>query len=185
MSIAPPAAPRRPVHLRRITCEGFLRDDGLIDIEGLLIDTKPEPMRLVTKEVPAGSPIHQMRLRITVDRERRIVEASAYSEQGPYPACSEVEAGYRRLVGLRIEPGFTRQVKRLLRGVEGCTHMTELLAPMASTALQVIWGDSEIATNGEALAAQRMSPLGGCHALRLDGEIVRTYFPQQRKETTP
>lgn len=183
MSFAPPAAPRRPVHLRRITCEGFLRDDGLIDIEGVLVDTKPEPMRLVTKTVPVGEPIHQMRLRLTVDRERRIVDARAFSEHNPYPACAEVEAGYRRLIGLHIGPGFTCQVKRLLRGVEGCTHMTELLPPMASTVFQVIWGDSGVATNGEALAAQGSSPLGGCHALRLDGHIVKTYFPQQLKET--
>lgn len=182
MSVAPPAAPRRPVHLRRITCEGFVREDGLIDIEGLLVDTKPEALRLVTRDVPAGEPIHQMRVRLTVDRERRIVDAQAFSEQNPYATCSEVEAGYRRLVGMRIEPGFTRQVKRLMRGVEGCTHMTELLPPMASTLFQVIWADGEFATNEGAASGQRTSPLGGCHALRLDGHIVKTFFPQHRKD---
>lgn len=183
MSVAPPAAPRRRVHLRRITCEAFVRDDGLIDIEGLLVDTKPEPTRLVNKEVPAGEPIHQMRVRLTVDPERRIVDARAFSEQQPYPACAEVEAGYRRLVGMRIEPGFTRQVKRLFRGVEGCTHITELLPPMATTLFQVIWEDGEFAAIKDDPAQRRSSPLGGCHALRLDGHIVKTYFPQHRKDS--
>src|SRR5438067_1290158 len=107
MSFAPPAGPRRLVHQRRITCEGFAREDGLIDIEGLLIDTKPVPLKLVSKDLAAGAPIHQMRLRITIDRARRIVDAQAFSEHTPYPDCMEVETGYGRLVGLRIEPGFT------------------------------------------------------------------------------
>ena len=32
--------PRKPLHHREVICQGFLRDDGLIDIEGQLTDTK-------------------------------------------------------------------------------------------------------------------------------------------------
>jgi len=182
MSMAPPPAARQPLHLRRISCEGFQREDGLIEIEGLLIDTKPVPLELVNKALAAGDPIHQMRVRLTIDRERRIVDANAWSEHTPYPDCMEVEAGYRKLIGLRIEPGFTREVKRLFRGTLGCSHMTELLPPMASTAFQVMWADGDFDTVDEKGSRQRTSPLGGCHALRLDGHIVRTYFPQHQKE---
>jgi hypothetical protein len=185
MSMAPPPAARQPLHLRRISCEGFLRDDGLIDIEGLLIDTKPAPLQLVNKALAAGDPIHQMRVRLTIDRERRIVDANAWSEHTPYPDCMEVEAGYRKLIGMRIEPGFTREVKRLFRGTMGCSHMTELLPPMASTAFQVMWADGDFDTVDAQGSQQRTSPLGGCHALRLEGHIVRTYFPQHYKDTTP
>ncbi|MFN0316103.1 MAG: DUF2889 domain-containing protein, partial [Burkholderiales bacterium] len=34
------AVPRKPMHHRTIECRGYLRDDGLWDIEGHLIDTK-------------------------------------------------------------------------------------------------------------------------------------------------
>jgi hypothetical protein len=185
MSIAPPPAARRRLHLRRVSCEGFQREDGLFEIEGLLIDTKPTQLRLVNKEVPPGEPIHQMRVRLTIDGERRIVDASAYSEHHPYPDCMEVEAGYRRLVGMRIEPGFTREAKRLFRGTQGCSHMTELLPLMASIAFQVLWADSDFTTVDPQGSAERSSPLGGCHALRLDGDIVRTYFPEHCKEPAP
>lgn len=185
MSLAPPPSARKPLHLRRISCEGFLREDGLIEIEGLLIDTKPVPLQLVNKDLPAGAPIHQMRVRLTIDSERRIVDANAWSEHTPYPDCMEVEAGYRQLIGMRIEPGFTREVKRLFRGTRGCSHMTELLPPMASTAFQVMWADGDFNTVDAQGSAQRTSPLGGCHALRLDGHIVKTYFPAQFKEPTP
>ena len=60
MSVAPPPVPRKPLHLRRISCEGFQRDDGLIDLEGLLIDTKPvplpEPWRSALRAVVESAP---------------------------------------------------------------------------------------------------------------------------------
>ena len=41
----PSPAPRRKVHTRRVTCEGFRREDGHLDIEGHITDVK-------TYEVP-------------------------------------------------------------------------------------------------------------------------------------
>lgn len=173
-----PLSPRTPVHMRRITCEGFSREDGLFEIEGLLIDTKPVPLQLVTGPVPAGTPIHQMRVVMVIDRERTILQVRASTEHSPYPVCGEIAPAYAQLVGLRIEPGFTREVKRLFRGVRGCSHMTELLPPMASTAFQMLWADGSFEGADPPGSERRTSPLGGCHALKLDGVIVRTYFPQ-------
>lgn len=176
---------RRPLHLRRIQCEAFEREDGLIDLDGLLIDTKPQPLQLVHREVPAGQAIHQMRLRLTIDRERLIVDARVSSDHAPYPDCRGVEAAYRQLVGLRIEPGFTLAVKRLFRGTAGCTHVTELLPALASTAFQVLWASGEFADADPVAGARGHSPLGGCHALRLDGAVVRTYFSEHAQENSP
>jgi hypothetical protein len=174
MSDAP--ARRRPLHLRRISCEAFEMDDGLIELEGVLVDTKPLPLRLVNREVPAGEPIHRMRAVLTIDRARTIVRAQAFTEASPYPECGEIGAAYARLAGLRIEPGFTRTVKRMFRGTAGCSHMTELLPALASTAFQVLWADGGFGGPDAPGSATRTSPLGGCHALRPDGRIVRTYF---------
>lgn len=180
MSVAPPAAPRRSLHLRRITCEAFEREDGLLDVEGLLIDTKPTPLQLVTgRHIDPGSAIHQMRVRLTVNRDRWIVAASAYSESYPYSECEEAEAAYRKLVGLRVEPGFTRQVKQLFRGEAGCTHISELIPPMATTLFQVLWADSDFASSSAAAS----SPVGACHGLRLDSQVVRTYFLARSTES--
>jgi hypothetical protein len=48
-----------------------------------------------------------------------------------------------------------------------------------------MWADSDFNTVDAQGSQQRTSPLGGCHALRLDGNIVRTFFPQHQKEATP
>jgi hypothetical protein len=182
MSVAPQAAPRRLSHLRRITCEAYERDDGLLEIEGLLVDTKPTPIRLATgRGIDPGADIHRMRIRLTVNRDRWIVAAAAFSEEHPYRECEEAEAAYQKLVGLRIEPGFTRKVKQMFRGEAGCTHISEMVPPMATTLFQVLWSDGEF-SDSDAVTS---SPVGACHGLRLDGQVVRTYFPAHRKESPP
>ncbi len=184
MSDAANATPRRSIHLRRITCEAFERDDGLFDIEALLIDTKPVSVRLVTnKDVSAGTPIHRMRVRLTVNRERLIVEANAYSEESPYQECEGAEDAYHKLVGLRVGPGFTREVKRLFRGEVGCTHITELLPLLASTVFQAFWDKPTFDPTHPTRSSGQSMPVGTCHALRLDGQIVRTYFPTNNKDS--
>ncbi|MFS2099560.1 DUF2889 domain-containing protein [Variovorax sp. Varisp85] len=185
MSLAPLPCARTPLHSRRIHCEGFRREDGLLELEATLIDTKPMPLQLVCRVVPAEEPIHQMRVRLVLNAQREIVDATAFSEHTPYSTCSGVEAGYRQVIGLCIEPGFTQQVKRLFRGIAGCTHITELLPLMASTAFQLFWADGSFAAQDARASEQRQTPLGGCHALRLDGEVVRTYFPQFHRKPSP
>ena len=178
MSAPPSAKPaRHPVHLRRIECAGFARDDGLFDSEGALIDTNPPALELPEHHVPAHAPIHHMILRLAVDRGFVIHEAEAQTVQAPYAVCGRIAPAYGQLVGQRIEAGFTQRVKRMFRGVEGCSHLTELLPVMATTAFQIIWADSgNFDHTGPGNGRARGSPLGGCHALRLDGEVVLRHF---------
>jgi hypothetical protein len=178
MEAAPAHEPgRRAIHLRRITCEGFARDDGLFDIEGTLIDTKPFYTRLPEKDVPANSAIHHMTLRLTIDRQWTIRDAVARTLQGPYGTCGEIAASYRQLIGLRIEAGFTKTVKRMFRATLGCSHLTELLPPMATTAFQTLWSEPDGPAAASASAEQpNASPLGGCHVLRVDGPVAKLHF---------
>ncbi|WP_158592278.1 DUF2889 domain-containing protein [Noviherbaspirillum sedimenti] len=163
---------RRLIHQRRVTCSGFARSDGTWDIEGHLIDTVTESVELVTGTIAPGEPMHEMRLCITIDLEMRIIDAQARTLHGPYPVCGEINATYRSLIGLQIKPGFTQLVKRQFRDELGCTHLNELLPPMATAAFQLllpIW----------AQMGKPFNMVGGCHALRFDGDIVRKYFPDQ------
>ncbi|MBN9409229.1 MAG: DUF2889 domain-containing protein [Burkholderiales bacterium] len=172
-----PAVGRRPVHLRRIECAGYVRDDGLFDIEGRLVDTKPYDLVLPERPLPAHEPIHQMTLRLAVDASFLIHEAEARTLDAPYGVCGRIAPDYARLVGMRIEPGFNLTVKRMFRGTQGCSHITELLPALATTAFQVIWSDTSNYDNRAGDSGRlRSSPLGGCHALRLDGEVVLRHF---------
>ena len=72
--LLPAPAPREAVHTRSIVCRSFRREDGLVDVDGRFIDTRPyqydSPWR---GDCPPGSALHNMQLRLTLDRERRIV----------------------------------------------------------------------------------------------------------------
>lgn len=54
-------APRRHIHTRDVRSRGFLRDDGLWDIEGELLDEKTYTYADRDRgALPAGVPMHHM-----------------------------------------------------------------------------------------------------------------------------
>ena len=72
------SAPRKHLHLRNVECRGYLRDDGLWEVEGHMVDTKtysfPNRHR---GEVEVGEPVHEMWLRLTIDDAMRIREVES------------------------------------------------------------------------------------------------------------
>lgn len=130
---------RVPLHSRRIDMKGFRRSDGLYDIEASLVDTKSHDMHTATgRKVVAGTDVHCMLLRLVVDRELQIVEVEADTLAAPYGVCMKAPASLQALVGLRIGPGWARAVRERLTGARGCTHMRELLGPLATAAFQTL-----------------------------------------------
>ena len=137
-----PAVPREAVHKRQINCNGFVRADGLYDIEAELTDHKtydfPSDFRgTVTPDLA----VHHMVLRITIDRDRVIQHAKAITITGPYAICPTANAVFDNLVGLQIGPGWRRKVQAAIGGRHGCTHITELLGPVATIAYQTLYGE--------------------------------------------
>ena len=66
---------------------------------------------------------------------------------------------------------------KLLGGVNGCTHLVELLGPVATTAFQTIY---PIKSRRQESRPDAKKPLmlDSCHALASDGEIVKRHWPQ-------
>ena len=68
MPLPTPSCERELLHTRTIECKGYLRSDGLWDIDGWLTDIKtynfPNKDRV---EIKAGEALHGMGLRITID----------------------------------------------------------------------------------------------------------------------
>src|SRR3954452_23813804 len=79
MPLSPPA-PRSLRHTRAITVEAYARDDGLWDLDACIRDVKVRDIMLASGVRTGGSPVHELRLRITVDRELLIVDAEAASD---------------------------------------------------------------------------------------------------------
>jgi hypothetical protein len=176
MSSPPPLSPavaRQPLHTRSITARGFRREDGLFEVEGLLEDTKSFDLRLMSGARSAGAPVHRMWLRITYDATFTIVAAEAASEANPYPGyCESIAPKYSALVGLSMRPGFTAKVRALFGGTSGCTHLTDLIGILATTAFQNVAGQVSQAPD------QKPYQLDRCHALATDGAAVARFYPR-------
>jgi hypothetical protein len=184
MPLTPPAE-RTLFHERQVRCRGYRRQDGLWDIEGRIVDAKSYELTFYDgRQLPPGEPLHEMHLRLTLDEDLVIQAAEACTEHAPFPPCPEINPAYRQLEGLRIGPGFSGQIRELFKGRAGCTHLTELLGPMATTALQTISsGRRYLATQLGAreqlaeLSAKGAKLIDSCHGWRGDGEPVGVKFP--------
>ncbi|MEO8849114.1 MAG: DUF2889 domain-containing protein [Casimicrobiaceae bacterium] len=159
--------------MRKAIYEGFARADGLFDIEGHLTDVKDHAYALMTGERDPGEPIHEMWVRVTVDRALTIVALEAHTDRMPYPGeCDRIEQSYGKLVGANLANGFRRALYDAMGGVKGCTHVTELLGYLPTAAIQTLSGlIREI--HGDAKPPQ----LDRCHALETTSATVRRYYP--------
>lgn len=127
------------MHTRRVTCQGFRRTDGLWDIEGRVVDTKAYVFENHDRgRIEIGDPLHDMSMRLTIDDKFVISDIEVTIDKSPYRMCPQITPNFQRLVGLNVGPGFLRKARRLLGGTQGCTHLVELLGPMATTAFQTI-----------------------------------------------
>jgi Protein of unknown function (DUF2889) len=179
---------RRLVHTRRVECMGFERSDGLFDIEGRMRDTKADDADLLFKTLPAGAPLHDMRIVVTIDSELVIHRIDAHTDAAPSRFCAEINHVYRSLEGLSIGAGFMKEVRRRLTGPNGCTHLTELLGPIATTAIQTLMGRSKITPgetdSGDSEKVVHAHPMTDtCHAWRAGGDVMQ--FVALRSRESP
>lgn len=185
MPLPAPAA-REALHKREVVCRGYRRADGLWDIEGHLVDTKDYDFRSRFRgAVPAGDPVHDMWIRLTVDDDLVVREVHVAVHNSPYPLCPAVIPNFQRLKGLPIARGWRRAVRERLGGVHGCTHLVEMLAPLATAAFQTIYPVR--AKRGEVDGDPERRPLllNSCHAYAETSPVVRELSPAHYREPAP
>lgn len=178
----PAPAPRRHLHTRTIKCEGYERDDGLFDIEASIVDQKTyavdEPYR--GHRAP-GMHVHDMQLRLTLDRAMTVRDVEVTTNHAPYAPCPEVAPAYKALVGAKIGGGWRKAVTEAVGRTKGCTHITELLMPAATVAFQTIgsWPKAGAVATEERPDASATKPyfIDGCRAWASDGPVVQKLFP--------
>jgi len=187
MPLSTPAA-RTCLHKRRLSIDGFEREDGLYDIEGRIIDTKTYAYESDWHgQVEPGTPVHDMQIRLTIDDRLKIHAAEAVTERSPFPPCHEVAPNYEALVGLTIGPGWTRALRQRVGSTAGCTHITELLNQVATVAFQTMVKKRQEESAARKAAGDNKGPasrplmIGTCHALAVDGPVVKQYWPEYHK----
>lgn len=179
-------APRNLIHTRSIECRGYQREDGLWDIEARLLDTKTFEHIRRDGSAPRkpGEPVHHMWIRLTIDLDLVIHDAEAATDAGPYPACGDITPNFKALKGVTIGPGWRRKTLELLGGIKGCTHLVELLGPVATTAFQATGRAREARAAGKPLT-KKPYQLNACHMYKDDSPAVLKRWPQFYKGPPP
>lgn len=174
---------RSHLHTRAVEYRGYLREDGLWDIEAQMSDVKTYGFqRSDGRDMPPGTPIHGMAIRITVDESMTIREIASAMDHTPFGECQQGVDPMQQMVGVQLGPGWRQAIEKALGGMRGCTHLRELLFNMATAAYQTVfpYRERQRRERGEA-GSQRSDPpyhLGRCIAWDFNGAVVQRYYPQ-------
>ena len=171
---------RKKLHNRQIHCEGYKRVDGLWDIEAHLVDKRTFDCSYDEEHrgglIKAGEPVHDMYLRITIDIKFMIQEVHAASDATPFNVCPKAAKAMKKLIGLRIATGWIREARKRIGPSISCTHLMDLLPPIAATAYQTLYAELEEKAKQQP-KRDKPAIIDTCLALAADGEVVLKRWP--------
>lgn len=181
MTLLPPDDDLELIHTRRYETRVYQTADDELLVRGAVSDEKPPG--LYVEDDPDPLEIHQMQLELRVSLPRlEIREARVVFETHPNSKCPLIASDYEKLVGLSIARGFTRRIRDLFGGPNGCTHTNALLQAMAPAVVQATWsvsvrnrrrtGDSQSGLTAEDRVERMTGNLNTCHVWAEDGEHV-------------
>lgn len=175
---------REELHHRDVDMRFYRRSDGLFEVEGRLVDTKTHPFRrlLAEEDAPPGHHLHDIVVRLVLDAELLVHAADARMSASPFHICPGAAAALQALVGLSIGAGWNKRVRELLGGVASCTHIVELLGPMATTVLQGMAPLRIVSTDDPENDAQRRFRVDSCYAFAAEREVVVRLLPNLQRE---
>lgn len=184
--LLPAPAERTAIHTRSIVCRSFRRSDGLIDIDARFIDTRPfDYDNEFRGRCAAGSALHNMQLRLTLDASRHVVGVVSTMPATPYASCPGVNPNFQRLMGLSVGRGFRKAVRERLGGVEGCTHMLALLDAMAAASMQAYASNGYAPRRPDEAKPPRVWQLEAlvdtCWSYQADGAVMQQLRQRQRE----
>ena len=167
--------PRKTSHIRRVTYQGYEREDGLWDMEAELHDSKAHDMPSFRHQGVrlAGEPIHHMWLRVTIDRQLVVHAIEAAMDAHPLQDCPQARPALQGMVGACMARGWRQAIAQHMGGVASCTHLRELLFNMATAAFQTL-----PAAFGGGDPDTPPRHLGQCTGWDFEGNGVKEYFPQ-------
>jgi Protein of unknown function (DUF2889) len=170
---------REEIHHRVVDLRFSSRSDGLYEVEGRLVDRKSHPFRraLAESETPPGTPLHDISVRLVLDDSLLVHDASARMTVTPFAVCQGATQTLAPLRGLRIGPGWNSRVRALLGGSASCTHIAEILGPMATTAIQAFAPQRQAFMNGPGGELQRRAKVDSCFAYAAHRDVVARLWP--------
>lgn len=129
-----------PVHERRIEMSTRPLGDGRIIVEGRLRDERHATGYHWDGRERIPGTVHWIIARLLIGNwPPTILDAEAEMNRVPHELCDTTLDSIRKIVGIKIVSGYSDEIRRILGGIEGCTHLTHLLVTMGPAALHGLW----------------------------------------------
>mgnify|MGYP003455675422 CR=1 FL=1 len=173
------------IHHRQVDLRFYGRSDGLYEVVGRLIDTKSHPFRrqLSDHDMLPGEPLHDISVHLVITPDMQVMDASARMDTTPFGICPGATAALQGLKGLQIGSGWNKKVRELLGQSRSCTHIVELLGPMATTAFQGLAPQRLARMNDSGGEAERLQKIDSCYAYGAQREVVAKLWPNLQRHT--
>jgi hypothetical protein len=176
---------REELHFRRIDMRGFRRSDGLYEIEGRVVDRKPHDFGPpFGRFVKANQPIHDLGVRLVFDDQMIVLDVETFTDAAPYPACPEGGRALQAIKGARMSAGWSKEVRSRLARSSNCTHLVEILIPLATAAFQSLSVERKGAPD-KLDHSGRPIKIDSCHAYSAHGELVKQRWPAFHATASP
>jgi len=170
------------VHERVITMTTRGLDENHIAFEGRLHEKRMKDYYLFSGEKRPAGDLHDMSIRLLLKIPELLIEdVEVEMTTVPRDECNDIAQSMLAVKGMRIKPGFTMEVRAMLAGVKGCTHLSHLLQTMAPAAMQGMWAytahmppherDDMVQTGQMQAVVERLK--NSCYAWREDGRAYR------------
>lgn len=176
---APDGIAREPLHLRQIDMRGYRRSDGLFEASACLTDRKMHDFAPPggSRVVLAQSPIHDLGVTLVFDIDMVVREVRTFIRSHPYAPCPGGGDSLQALVGLRIGPGWNSEVRKRLPSCDTCTHLKEILGPLASAAFQTMV-DVRPSSLDKRDSSGKPVKIDTCFAYGASRDLVKTLWPE-------
>ena len=99
-----------------------------------------------------------------------------FTDSAPYPDCWQGGLALQALQGLCIGSGWTRAVRERLPASHTCTHLRELLLPLASAAYQALTEHRRLRPEAVDIQGKPIK-IDSCYAYGSTRSLVRRRWP--------
>jgi hypothetical protein len=169
----------KAMHRRSIEHQTWLHEDGSLEIQSRLIDTKAYDTHVgFDQELPAGEPVHDMTIRILLGTDGLIQDIEVRMDRAPFDTCPEITHRFKALRGASMGKGWNAFLTKGFSGIGGCRHLIDLLRGMGTVAFQ---STPHSGWNQEALESFSDS----CYAFRQGGPVMVRLATGIAKKTKP
>ena len=167
-----------PVHVREITMSTYAHPRAGLLVHGCLKDVRRLPIVDILGRPKEPGVIHHMTATLAIASDPlRIVRAEAEMLTVPTEFCSQTLDRIENLAGLEVKTGFSRQVKKIVGGPEGCIHMCSLVTAMGTEIVHG-WLTEKRSRSAKGLIdlegiKENMFLIDSCRIWKKDGPRVR------------